>query len=83
MWATEQEAAELSGMSLTKFRREVAGLELRGFPLVNPINGRRPIPAILAFWKLTADDPASLAPDADSEQGLERWDDDEGERLSS
>ena len=56
MWANEQEAAELSGMSAGRFRQKVREFEKRGFPRVNPDNGKRSIPAILAFWKLAAND---------------------------
>lgn len=56
MWANEQEAAVLSGFSPVRYRQMLPALESRGFPPVNPLNGLRPIPAILAFWKLPAND---------------------------
>lgn len=80
MWANEKEAAELSGMSPNRFRAVLPALESRGFPQINPINGRRSIPAILAFWKLPANDPAQ---EADDERHLENWDDDESQRRAS
>lgn len=50
MWANEQEAAVLSGVALDQYRCKVARWEARGFPKANPENGKRSIPAILAFW---------------------------------
>lgn len=52
MWATEQEAAALSGVGVQTFRQKVSAWERRGFPVVNSENGKRPIPAVLAFWGL-------------------------------
>jgi hypothetical protein len=73
MWADENQAAVLSGFSPERFRREVRGLELRGFPPINSLNGKRSIPAILAFWKLPANDTAAgPAPD---DRTVENWDD--------
>lgn len=52
MWANEQEAAALSGVSVQTFRCKVSSWERHGFPKVHPDNGRRSIPAILVFWGL-------------------------------
>lgn len=52
MWANEQEAAALSGVGVQTFRQKVSAWERRGFPPINPENGRRSIPAVLAFWGL-------------------------------
>lgn len=57
MWATEAEAADLSGVGAEVFRRKVATWESRGFPKINPENGRRSIPDILAFWGLLSKHP--------------------------
>ena len=78
MWANEQEAAALSGVGVQTFRQKAASWESIGFPHVNPENGRRSIPAILAFWGLpqgNADVIVTHTPtadDADSE-GKENW----------
>lgn len=50
MWANEQEAAVLSGLSPDRFRRLVAQIDAEGFPRIEPHNGLRFIPAILRFW---------------------------------
>lgn len=52
MWANEQETAALSGLSAERFRLLLPSLEQSGLPRQNPINCKRPIPAILAFWRL-------------------------------
>lgn len=54
VWATEDEAATLSGMGTAKFREKLADLEARGFPKKDPANNKRFIPAILDFWKQRA-----------------------------
>lgn len=69
MWANEHESAVLSGLSADTFRQKLRDLELRGFPKANPLNGKRSIPAILAFWKLAVDD----APATIDERELEHW----------
>ena len=85
MWANEQESAELSGMSPNRFKTVLPALTKRGFPPINPINGKRPIPAILAFWGLRANDPAiPPEPVETSEREKENWDDfPQGQRLAS
>jgi hypothetical protein len=77
MWADTDEAAVLSGMAPEKFRAEVKKLEAKGFPQVNPINGKRSIPAILAFWKLETNDFPTLSADShaedEDERNKEKW----------
>lgn len=89
MWANEQESAVLSGLSPRRFGEIIAELESRGFPQKNPDNGLRPIPAILAFWKLPANLsglPAAILEPERSERDLENWNGQEGlprERVAS
>lgn len=74
-WANEQQAAVLSGVSANAFRKKVKGWEASGFPQKNPENGKRPIRAILAFWRLPANHPTGPAmqqPDED-ESEKETW----------
>ena len=79
MWANEQQAAILSGVGIDAYRRKVTGWEKRGFPPINPENGRRSIPGILAFWGLPLNHNATLsavAPinaQADDDDGQENW----------
>jgi hypothetical protein len=49
-WATEDEAAALSGMSRDRFNALLLKLHAAGFPQRTPWNGKRWIPAILDFW---------------------------------
>lgn len=42
----------LSGVGVEVFRARVKTWEKRGFPQINPENGKRPIPSILAYWGL-------------------------------
>lgn len=75
MWANDQEAAVLSGVSAPTFKSKVKTWEKAGFPQVNPENGKRSIPAILAFWRLPANHsagPAAGQPEED-ESTLEKW----------
>lgn len=79
MWANEQEAAVLSGVGVETFRDKVKKWEARGFPRVNPENGKRAIPLILAFWRLPANhfeivETQGHQPGADDEDGREKWD---------
>ncbi len=63
MWANEQEAAVLSGMSPDRFRKAAPILEASGFPKIEPENGLRFIPGILRFWAARAGEPVeSVAP---------------------
>jgi hypothetical protein len=78
MWANEQEAAVLSGVTGDAFRRKVKEWERRGFPPVNRENGKRPIPGILAFWGLPmgwAIGAVATLPElsAEEDEGLECW----------
>jgi hypothetical protein len=76
MWANEQEAAILSGVSIDRFRRNVRAWEGCGFPHVNSGNGKRCIPAILAFWGIpqnSFDASAIIASPKDDEDGKEDW----------
>lgn len=74
MWANEMQAAELSGVSRRVFRAKVAAWEKRGFPQKNPENGKRSIPAILAFWRLPSNDHGtSAANERGNEESLENW----------
>jgi hypothetical protein len=87
-WANEQEAAALSGMAPEAFRQKLSDLEKRGFPQVNPDNGKRSIPHILAFWGLPQSHSGALAAVApaqvDDEDGEEKWDGrDESQRRAS
>src|SRR5690349_12238852 len=50
LWADEKEAAELSGVTILRFRQRVKEWEERGFPRKNPETGKRFIPAILRYW---------------------------------
>jgi hypothetical protein len=74
-WADENEAAVLSGYSPEKFRQKVNTLEAQGFPPINPLNGKRPVQAILAFWSLipVAGEQPTMQPPVD-EATLEKWD---------
>jgi hypothetical protein len=49
-WATESEAAALSGMSPQDFSWKLPYLESVGFPKKSPWNDKRFIPAIEKFW---------------------------------
>ncbi len=81
MWANEQEAAVLSGVGIETYRRKVAEWDKRGFPRTKAENGRRSIPAILAFWGLPQNHTAGLGmttpdispTDDDFEDGQENW----------
>lgn len=74
-WANVQEAAALSGVSEDVFRGKVHQWEGRGFPIVNPENGKRSIPAILAFWGLPQNHsgPTAHLRQRDDEDGEENW----------
>lgn len=76
-WATEDEAAALSGVSPGTYRAKLAEWEKRGFPQANTENGKRSIPAILAFWGLPQNHSGvagATAPMTDEdEDGQERW----------
>lgn len=75
MWATDAEAAILSGMSIDTFKDELPDLERRGFPRKNGINGKRSIPAILDFWGLQPEASAVIPISAEiqDEQAVENW----------
>lgn len=79
MWANEQEAAALSGVSLQTFRSKVGSWELHGFPKNHPENGHRSIPGILAFWGLpqtrfdVAPPEKLLQPHDQDDDGKENW----------
>jgi len=76
MWANEQQAASLSGVGIDRFRAKIAAWEERGFPKVNPENGKRSIPQILAFWDLPrsqANMPPVAAEAVEDESALEKW----------
>ena len=49
-WATEDEAAALSGMTTDQFAKVISALESVGFPKPNPWNNKRFIGSINAFW---------------------------------
>lgn len=87
MWANEAEAAVLSGVGVESFRAKVKGWEKRGFPQVNPENGKRSIPAILAFWDLPQNHPAPGRPDLrlveEEDDGQENWHGHESQRRVS
>jgi hypothetical protein len=77
MWANEQEAAVLSGVGFDSFRRKVGTWERRGFPKANLENGKRSIPAILAFWGLPQNHSSPIVTmstsEGDDEDGQEHW----------
>lgn len=50
LWADDEESALLSGMTMERFRAHLTLLENEGFPKPSPWNGKRFIPAIVAFW---------------------------------
>ena len=50
LWADEKESAELSGVTILRFRQRVKEWEENGFPRENPETGKRFIPAILRYW---------------------------------
>lgn len=50
MWANEAEAASLCGLSPNEFKAKLPDLERQGFPPQHPVNGKRYIPHILAFF---------------------------------
>jgi len=56
-WATEQEAAVLSGYPADgdRFRKDLPDLEKAGFPKIDPLPGKRFIPAIVDFWARRVD----------------------------
>lgn len=71
IWVNEMGAAELCGLSYRQYRRKVSALEAQGFPRKNPLIGKRPRLAILAFLGLTANDYPSSPED---ERKKEVWD---------
>ena len=74
LWANEQETAVLSGFSVEAFRQQLPALEKLGFPRANPLNGKRPIPAILQFWRLPVNDPGLAPPESEPDEStLEKW----------
>ncbi len=74
-WATEQEAAALSGMCVRVFRARRADLEAHGFPKADPANGKRFIPAIMDFWRARAQPAVAGAPMGGAdERAREKWD---------
>lgn len=78
MWANEQEAAVLSGVNYETFRQKVHRWEAQGFPTVNGENRKRPIPGILAFWRLPQgaailETAPATGVFTDEEEGLECW----------
>ena len=74
MWANKQEAAALSGVNEDKFRLKAPIWEARGFPKVNPENGKRSIPAILAFWDLPQNHfGIATHRQMDEDDGRENW----------
>lgn len=60
MWATEAEAAILSGFSPEAFRKAAPKLEQAGFPQITRWNGKRFIPAIINFWACQIDASTGL-----------------------
>lgn len=78
MWANEQEAAFLSGVNPGLFKSKVKDWERDGFPPINPKNGKRPIPHILAYWNLPLGTTGQIllteprVADED-EEGVETW----------
>lgn len=50
LWADEEEAARLCGMTKEEFQRRVMAMERLGFPKVSEWNRRRFRPAIVAWW---------------------------------
>lgn len=50
LWANEDTAAKMCGMTPDKFKAHVRLLEGEGFPKKSTWNGLRYIPAILDFW---------------------------------
>jgi hypothetical protein len=78
-WATEEEAAALSGMAVTKFAATVERLEAAGFPPQSAWNGKRFIPAIRAFWDREHSKtvlPGAAETGEDGERDKENWGDD-------
>lgn len=65
-WATESEAAALSGMSPEDFAWKLPYLEEVGFPKKSPWNNKRFIPAIEKFW--WRDPPCNLPKPVGAEQ---------------
>jgi hypothetical protein len=57
LWADEKKAAELSGVTISRFRQRVKEWEENGFPRIHPETGKRLIPAILRFWDPSSDRP--------------------------
>ena len=57
LWANEKEAAELSGVTVLRFRKRVKEWEEKGFPQKHPETGKRFIPAVLRFWDPIPDSP--------------------------
>lgn len=76
LWANDERAAALSGMTLDAFKAKLPALEKLGFPRVNPLNGKRAIPAILAFWRLPVAQPVARAGESREADGVEveNWD---------
>lgn len=86
MWANEAESAVLSGVGVEIFRTKVKAWESKGFPQINSENGKRSIPAILAFWRLPQNHSPILTTmeAADDETAKEQWSSgDKGQRLAS
>lgn len=77
LWANEQEAAALSGVGYDRFRRRIKEWEERGFPKANLENGKRSIPAILAFWAVPQNSfdagATAEAHPQDNDDGEENW----------
>lgn len=74
-WANEDEAAALSGMCGDIYRAQLAALETAGFPKRSPWNGKRFIPAILAFFEREHENapPVAATLDVDDERAKERF----------
>jgi hypothetical protein len=75
-WATEEEAAALSGVTPDRFREKVAEWEVKGFPKITPDNGKRFIPKILAYWQRESDRVAlkpGTKPEQDEELAKEKF----------
>jgi hypothetical protein len=78
MWANEQEAAFLSGVNPGLFKSKVEDWEKDGFPPINPKNGKRPIPYILAYWNLPLSHMGQIFQTesrlaAEDQEGQETW----------
>jgi hypothetical protein len=72
LWATEDEAAALSGVGPERFREKVEELEAKGFPKIHPFNGKRFIPAMVEFWAIEQRNPSIFSKDGGGPRGEQR-----------